>query len=93
MRNPQFFVLDEATSYIDTETEQVVQKAIELTLSGRTSFIIAHRLSTIRNASKIIVIDKGHVLEMGTHEELLKKKGSYYEFYKKQFIKSNIPIS
>lgn len=93
VRNPQFFVLDEATSYIDTETEQVVQKAIELTLSGRTSFIIAHRLSTIRNASKIIVIDKGHVLEMGTHEELLKKKGNYYEFYKKQFIKSNIPIS
>jgi len=93
VRNPQFFVLDEATSYIDTETEQVVQKAIELTLSGRTSFIIAHRLSTIRNASKIIVIDKGHVLEMGTHEELLRKKGNYYEFYKKQFIKSNIPIS
>jgi len=86
VRNPRFFVLDEATSYIDTETEQVVQKAIELTLSGRTSFVIAHRLSTIRRASKIIVINKGKVLEMGTHEELLEKKGSYYEFYKKQFI-------
>ena len=85
VRNPRFFVLDEATSYIDTETEQIVQKAIELTLSGRTSFVIAHRLSTIRNASKIIVLDKGKVLEMGTHNELLKKKGSYYEFYKKQF--------
>jgi len=86
VRNPHFLVLDEATSYIDTETEQIVQKAIELTLQGRTSFVIAHRLSTIRNASKIIVIDKGKVLEMGTHEELLEKKGSYYEFYKKQFI-------
>ena len=86
VRNPEFFVLDEATSYIDTETEKVVQKAIELTLSGRTSFVIAHRLSTIRTASKIIVIDKGKVLEMGTHKELLEKKGSYYEFYKKQFI-------
>ena len=86
VRNPRFFVLDEATSYIDTETEQVLQKAIELTLSGRTSFVIAHRLSTIRRASKIIVINKGKVLEMGTHEELLEKKGSYYEFYKKQFI-------
>lgn len=86
VRNPHFLVLDEATSYIDTETEQIVQKAIELTLKGRTSFVIAHRLSTIRNASKIIVIDKGKVLEMGTHEELLEKKGSYYEFYKKQFI-------
>lgn len=86
VRNPHFLVLDEATSYIDTETEQIVQKAIELTLQGRTSFVIAHRLSTIRNASKIIVIDKGKVLEMGAHEELLEKKGSYYEFYKKQFI-------
>ena len=76
VRNPHFLVLDEATSYIDTETEQIVQKAIELTLQGRTSFVIAHRLSTIRNASKIIVIDKGKVLEMGTHEELFEKKGS-----------------
>lgn len=90
VRNPHFLVLDEATSYIDTETEQIVQKAIELTLQGRTSFVIAHRLSTIRNASKIIVIDKGKVLEMGTHEELLEKKGSYYEFYKKQFIGSGL---
>ncbi|MGP1438535.1 MAG: ABC transporter ATP-binding protein [Treponema sp.] len=86
VRNPQFFVLDEATSYIDSETEQIVQKAIELTLSGRTSFVIAHRLSTIRNVSKILVIDKGKILEEGTHEELLNKKGYYYEFYKKQFI-------
>ena len=92
VRNPSFFVLDEATSYIDTETEQVVQKAIELTLSGRTSFVIAHRLSTIRNASKIVVIDKGKMLEMGTHEELLRKKGHYYEFYKKQFIGSEREI-
>ncbi len=92
VRNPSFFVLDEATSYIDTETEQVVQKAIELTLSGRTSFVIAHRLSTIRNASKIVVIDKGKMLEMGTHEELLCKKGHYYEFYKKQFIGSEREI-
>ena len=84
VRNPQFFVLDEATSYIDSQTEQIVQKAIELTLSGRTSFVIAHRLSTIRNASKICVIDKGEMVECGTHEELLAKEGAYYEFYKNQ---------
>ncbi len=86
VRDPAFFVLDEATSYIDTETEQIVQKAIDLTLKGRTSFVIAHRLSTIKNASKIVVIEKGRVLESGSHEELLAKKGAYYEYYKKQFI-------
>ena len=88
VRNPAFFVLDEATSYIDTETEAIVQKAIELTLKGRTSFVVAHRLSTIRNASKIIVIEKGTMLEAGTHDELLAKKGHYYQFYKKQFIEN-----
>ncbi len=86
VRNPAFFVLDEATSYIDTQTEQIVQKAIKFTLKGRTSFVIAHRLSTIRDADKIVVIKKGKILESGNHTELLNKKGAYYEFYKKQFI-------
>lgn len=84
VRDPKFFVLDEATSYIDTQTEQVVQKAIELTLKGRTSFIVAHRLSTIRNASKIVVIEKGKIVEIGTHAELISKGGAYYSFYTKQ---------
>lgn len=87
VRNPSLFVLDEATSSIDTETEQIIQRAIEKTLEGRTSFVIAHRLSTIRSAEKIIVMEKGKIKEMGNHLELLKKKGAYYEFYKQQFIR------
>jgi len=84
VRNPAFFVLDEATAYIDSESEKKVQEAIELTLKGRTSFVIAHRLSTIRTASKICVIEKGVMTECGTHEQLMAKKGAYYEFYKRQ---------
>ena len=86
MRNPRLFVLDEATSSIDTETEQKIQKAIAEVLKGRTSFVVAHRLSTIRNADKIIVISHGSIVEQGSHNELINKKGQYYALYTKQFM-------
>lgn len=86
VRNPKLFVLDEATSSIDTETEQVIQNAINTVLDGRTSFVIAHRLSTIRNADKILVIRDGKIQESGSHKELIKKKGYYYNLYTNQFI-------
>lgn len=83
--NPKIFVLDEATSSIDTETEQIIQYAIDHVLVHHTSFIIAHRLSTIVNADIILVIKKGVVVESGTHQELLDKKGYYYRLYTNQF--------
>ncbi len=86
VRNPRLFVLDEATSSIDTETEQKIQKAIAEVLKGRTSFVVAHRLSTIRNADKIIVISHGSIVEQGSHNELINKKGQYYALYTKQFM-------
>ncbi|AOT69063.1 ABC transporter ATP-binding protein [Geosporobacter ferrireducens] len=85
LANPKIFVLDEATSSIDTETEQMIQQAIEKVLRGRTSFIIAHRLSTIRSAHRILVIREGKILESGTHGQLIKKKGYYYDLYTNQF--------
>ncbi|EOC99511.1 ABC transporter ATP-binding protein [Caldisalinibacter kiritimatiensis] len=83
--NPKIFVLDEATSSIDTETEKKIQHAIQKVLEGRTSFIIAHRLSTIVSADRILVIRKGKVVEEGTHQQLLKKRGYYYRLYTNQF--------
>ncbi|MBQ8080854.1 MAG: ABC transporter ATP-binding protein, partial [Clostridia bacterium] len=85
LANPALFVLDEATSSVDTQTEQIIQRAIDQVLSGRTSFIIAHRLSTVRNADRILVIDNGRIKEAGTHQELLKAKGDYYRLYTNQF--------
>ena len=85
LANPALFVLDEATSSIDTETETKIQNAIEKVLAGRTSFIIAHRLSTIRHADRIIVISDGEIIEDGTHKELMKNKKHYYELYTNQF--------
>lgn len=82
--DPAIFVLDEATSSIDTETEMVIQHAVEHLLKDRTSFIIAHRLSTIVNADRILVIDKGKIVEDGSHEELMAKKGYYYKLYRSQ---------
>ena len=79
------FRSDEATSSIDTETEILLQKGLNELLKGRTSFIIAHRLSTIKNADCIMYVDKGGILERGTHQELLAKKGAYYELYISQF--------
>lgn len=85
--DPSIFVLDEATSSIDTETEAKIQSAVEKVLEGRTSFVIAHRLSTIKNADRILVIEDGEVLEDGNHDTLIRKKGKYYELYNNQFIK------
>ncbi len=83
--NPSILILDEATSSVDTESENLIQHAIDTLIAGRTSIVIAHRLSTIRKASKIIVLDKGEIKEMGTHDELLAKGGFYYQLHKMQF--------
>ena len=85
LADPRIFVLDEATSSIDTETEQLIQRAITQVLKGRTSFIVAHRLSTIRNAHRILVISDGKIVEMGTHSQLIRRKGQYYNLYTTQF--------
>jgi ATP-binding cassette subfamily B protein len=86
LADPAIFILDEATSSIDTETEQLIQEAIETVLEGRTSFIIAHRLSTVRFADLILVIRDGKVQERGNHEELMKARGYYYQLYTNQFV-------
>ena len=85
LANPAIFVLDEATSSVDTETEMTIQHAIQKTLDGRTSFIIAHRLSTVRTADRILVISDGKVIEEGNHKSLLRQKGYYYNLYANQF--------
>lgn len=85
LADPAIFVLDEATSSIDTQTEQLIQQATARLLKGHTSFIIAHRLSTIRQADLILVVKDGKMIERGTHRELLEKKGYYYELYSRQF--------
>lgn len=85
--NSPFLILDEATSNVDTRTEELVQKAMDELTKGRTSFIIAHRLSTIRNADLILVMNEGDIIEQGTHEELLKQNGFYANLYNSQFEK------
>ena len=85
LANPRIFVLDEATSSIDTQTEQLIQAAISHLLKGRTSFLIAHRLSTIRKADLILVVKDGKIVEQGKHEELLRKRGYYHTLYTRQF--------
>ena len=85
LADPRIFVLDEATSSIDTETEQLIQNAVARLLDGRTSFLIAHRLSTIRHADVILVVKDGHIVEQGRHEELLRRQGYYHTLYSRQF--------
>lgn len=91
--NPSILILDEATSSIDTESELLIQKAIDTLIAGRTSIVIAHRLSTIRKANKIIVLDKGEVKEMGTHDELLANSGFYAKLHEMQFEKHKKAVS
>ena len=90
LADPRIFVLDEATSSIDTKTERLIQEATELLLKGRTSFLIAHRLSTIRRADLILVVRDGTIVEQGTHDELIRKKGYYRDLYRRQFEQEKI---
>ncbi len=85
IQNAPFLILDEATSNVDTRTEELVQKAMDKLTEGKTSFIIAHRLSTIKNADLILVIGNGNIVEQGNHEELIEKNGVYAELYNSQF--------
>jgi len=91
--NPSILILDEATSSIDTESERLIQHAIEKLVKGRTSIVIAHRLSTIRNADLILVIDKGEVKEAGTHNELIALNNLYAKLYHMQFKKENVSVN
>ena len=84
LKNPEILILDEATSALDTESEKLVQEALNTLLEGRTSIVIAHRLSTIRNADKIIVIEQGRITEEGTHTELISRKGTYAKLIEMQ---------
>ncbi len=88
--DPAILILDEATSSVDSESESLIQNAIDKLISGRTSIVIAHRLSTIRKANKILVLDNGEVKEMGSHAELMAKKGHYYQLHKMQFEKQEV---
>ena len=85
LNDPAILILDEATSSIDTETEIALQKGLDELLKGRTSFIIAHRLSTIQGADRIMYVDNGNIMEAGSHEELLARKGLYYDLYMSQY--------
>ena len=83
--DPEIVVLDEATSSVDSETEELIQYAIEKLMKGRTSIVIAHRLSTIQNADQILVMDKGEIKERGSHEQLLRMDGYYTQLYQMQY--------
>lgn len=89
---PQILVLDEATSNIDTETEILIQNALEYLMQGRTSIIIAHRLSTIKHVDRILVFHKGHLKETGSHQELMQLQGLYHQLYQLQYREQEVFI-
>ena len=89
LKNPKILILDEATSSVDTRLEKMLSEAMHKVMEGRTSFVIAHRLSTIKKADLILVINDGNIVEQGTHEELLAKKGYYESLYNSQFASMN----
>ncbi|MGB1250334.1 MAG: ABC transporter ATP-binding protein [Candidatus Promineifilaceae bacterium] len=90
LADPRILILDEATSSVDTATEKLIEQAVDTLMKGRTSFVIAHRLSTIVNSDKIVVIDQGQIIEMGSHEELLAQKGRYYNLYTMQWASQTV---
>jgi ATP-binding cassette subfamily B protein len=87
LADPRILILDEATSSVDTRTERQIQQALETLLAGRTSFVIAHRLSTVRHADQVLVVDGGQIVERGTHQELLDRRGAYHDLYMRQFLR------
>ena len=88
LKNPAILIFDEATAAVDSETEELIQKAIDRLISGRTTLMIAHRLSTLRKANRILVVDNGKIIENGSHEELMAQKGKYYKLIKIQSLSS-----
>ena len=93
LANPDILILDEATSNVDTRTEVQIQQAMKKLMKNRTSFVIAHRLSTIQDAEKILVMDKGKIIEQGTHAELMAQKGFYFELFLSQFSEPDLALS
>ena len=93
LADPPILILDEATSSVDTRTEVLIQRAMARLMKGRTSFVIAHRLSTVRDADTILVMDHGRIVEQGTHEELLARRGFYHDLYNSQFVEALVEVA
>ncbi len=93
LADPRILILDEATSSVDTATEKLIEQGLDRLMQGRTSFAIAHRLSTIVTADQIVVMDRGQIVEQGTHEALLARRGRYYKLYTMQWAQTRTPLS